>query len=514
MSAETAAPSQLPEDAGDRADSRTAWWRPDRRWVPALVAALIAVLVFAFASRTLIDDAYITLDYARNVAFHLHWGLIPAAMSNTATSALNVLVLALCTAVTDNPVVALGIVFVLSTVAMEVGVRVAARTYQLPGWVGLLAVALVSVNPLLISSIGLEVALGGGLIGLLLAAAATRRPIWFGILSGLLLLTRPDLLIVVVVVFGFQRQWWRGWWKSLLAAIVVTAPWYLWSWLVLGSAVPATLIIKTAQKAWGSYQFDNGEALYFANYPTPTVLSFLPAALGLLAAIIWLVLRVVRRSEGLRKLDRLAALPLAGALYYLAYTLLGVPPYHWYYGPALIWTTVYLAAVIAALWPPTITPVVIRLAGAAVAIALVVVSVGDYASSGLPRDQAQITTNWASPKDYAQIGIAVGRIAGARTVASFGEIGAIAYFCDCSMIDEFSDPGAAAALVNQQIDQMTGLSQRLIRWNFHYLDRNARPVVAQLALVYGAAPVPGALGFWPTTSAWRGPAYVSLVQNH
>src|SRR6478736_1778670 len=36
------------------------------------VAALLALMVH----RSLIDDAYITLSYARNLAFHFHWGLI------------------------------------------------------------------------------------------------------------------------------------------------------------------------------------------------------------------------------------------------------------------------------------------------------------------------------------------------------------------------------------------------------------------------------------------------------
>lgn len=482
--------------------------------MPAVAAALIAGVVFAFARGTLIDDAYITLDYARNLAFHGHWGLIPAATSNTATSALNVLVLALFTAITHNAVVALGIVLVLSTVALEVGLRVAARAYGLPGWLGLLSVALVSVNPLLISSIGLEVALGAGLGGLLVAAAATRRPVWFGVLAGLLLLTRPDLLIVVLVVFFFQPRWYRGWWRSLVAAIVVTAPWYVWSWLVLGSAVPATLVIKTAEKSWGSYQFSNGPLLYDANYPAATVLSFLPMTLGLLTALGWLILRVTRPSDRLRRLDRLAALPLAGALYYLAYTALGVPPYHWYYGPSIIWTTVFLAAAVAALWTPTATSVVSRGFGAALVTALLVTSVWDYGAGGLPRTQAQITTNWATPDDYATVGAAVGKLAGNRTVASFGEIGAMAYFCDCSMIDAFSDPGAVASLVNQRIAASHGLDRKLIGWNFHFLDRTRKPIVTQLALVYTGKPVPGALASWPVTSAWAGPHYVSLVRNH
>ena len=45
------------------------WW--------ALPGALVALAVFLVARDGLVDDAYIVLSYARNVAEHLHWGIIP-----------------------------------------------------------------------------------------------------------------------------------------------------------------------------------------------------------------------------------------------------------------------------------------------------------------------------------------------------------------------------------------------------------------------------------------------------
>ena len=68
------------------------WW--------AVPGALVAAAVFYVAHRGLVDDAYITLSYARNVAEHLHWGMIPAEESNTATSPLNVMMLAVATWIT------------------------------------------------------------------------------------------------------------------------------------------------------------------------------------------------------------------------------------------------------------------------------------------------------------------------------------------------------------------------------------------------------------------------------
>jgi hypothetical protein len=55
--------------------------------------------VYWLVRDSLIDDSDITLAYARNFAVHFHWGLIPQEMANSATSPLNVLLLAAVMAV-------------------------------------------------------------------------------------------------------------------------------------------------------------------------------------------------------------------------------------------------------------------------------------------------------------------------------------------------------------------------------------------------------------------------------
>ncbi|MDN5860892.1 MAG: hypothetical protein L0H84_19985, partial [Pseudonocardia sp.] len=81
-----------------------------------VATAIAAAGAFLLVHDALIDDAYITMSYARNVAFHLHWGLIPDEVANSATSPLNVLLLAAITVVVRDPVVAVGVLFVASVV--------------------------------------------------------------------------------------------------------------------------------------------------------------------------------------------------------------------------------------------------------------------------------------------------------------------------------------------------------------------------------------------------------------
>src|SRR4051812_46773911 len=86
--------------------------RHDDAAVLSAATAVVAAVMYWVVHRSLIDDAFITLVYARNVAFHFHWGLIPERTANSATSPLNVLVIAAMTSVVRNPLLALGFVYV------------------------------------------------------------------------------------------------------------------------------------------------------------------------------------------------------------------------------------------------------------------------------------------------------------------------------------------------------------------------------------------------------------------
>lgn len=90
-------------------------------WGPcAALGALGGALVFLGAHRALIDDAYITLDYARTLARHGQWALEPGHQANTATSPLNVLVLAGLIVLSGAPVWSVGVLLV-ATLAVTGG---------------------------------------------------------------------------------------------------------------------------------------------------------------------------------------------------------------------------------------------------------------------------------------------------------------------------------------------------------------------------------------------------------
>src|SRR4051812_36604963 len=97
-------------------------------------------LMFLLAKNALIDDAYISLSYARNLALDFHWGLIPGETANTVTSPLNALLLGGLTALTRigggvHPFLALGVLSVASAAALGWGWTRIARALALPWWV-------------------------------------------------------------------------------------------------------------------------------------------------------------------------------------------------------------------------------------------------------------------------------------------------------------------------------------------------------------------------------------------
>lgn len=478
----------------------------------AIVTAAAAVVVFALVRSQLTDDTYITLAYARNLATSLHWGLIPGATSNTATSPLNVIALAAITFVVRQPVVACGILFVLSTVGLAAALHRLGEIAGLPRWFAAVAVGLVLVNPLLVSSIGLEVALGAAGVAFLLLFAAEQRPWACGVVAGILLLIRLDLVVFVAAVL-LLRRWPKGWWRSAVAAAAVAGPWFVWSWVVLGSAVPDTLIIKLSQKSWNQWTFTNGPFLYLERYWGATVASFAVGVLGLVAVLVWASLRIRRPSPSLRRLDVFAPFGLGASLHYAAYAKLSVPPYHWYYGPSVVGLTVFFTAAVAATIVAPRTELLRLVAAAGVTVAVVFGGVAAAVDiAGIARRHPPITTNHASPGDYADIGHDLKRRVGSHTVQTAGEIGGLAYFCNCAVVDAFSDRGEVRSMIEDRRRASGAIGRFLIDVNFHFLSGPVGPRKRDFRLVrMGDDAPPGALESWPIQSPWTGSQRVYLL---
>ncbi|WIV58587.1 hypothetical protein [Amycolatopsis nalaikhensis] len=450
----------------------------DKRVLPVVVACVSAA-VFVLARRHLVDDTFITLAYARNLAFHGHWGLLADATSNSATSPANVLALAALTFVVRDAVVAAGVLYVLCQVAFVLALRRLGTA--LPRWFPALTFAALTANPLLLSSIGLEVALGAAVLGWLTVFAVERRPLEFGLTAGALALVRLDLLIFAAVLGISVRSG-----RALLGVVLVALPWFAFSWVVLGAAVPDTFVIKTlqgAQRTWGEWTFANGPLFYIRTAPWPTVLSFLP-----LVALPFAF-----------RLRPFAPLAWGAALYYGAYVLLNVPPYHWYYGPGITAATVCVCA-----WAAS------RRVATGAVLAVVMASVVAYVGSS--REFAPLTSNYASTAKYASIGRDLRELAGSRVVGSAGEIGVLAYTCECAIVDVFADRGLVPAAIDARGSGNRWLRAAL-RVDYAFFDYDVQPRRPDLVLRRLPSPPPDALAHWVIDAPTLGRQDLYLVPN-
>lgn len=525
---------------GHRGDVPAAACGADRRSassrdvVAAVGSAAAAAVLFLLAHRALIDDAYITLSYARNVAYQLHWGVIEQETANTATSPLAVGLLAAVTALVREPVVAVGVVLMATLAATGVWAGRTARLLGLSRLLPVLTVGLLVVNPLLVSTIGLETYLGAALVVGLGYYSAAGRASAAGVVSGLLVLTRPDLVVFAAVAALAVAALRRRLFTVAGIAAAVALPWHVVSWFALGSALPDTFLLKTGSSKWyGSYDFANGWQLYGQVYPVATVLAALPAALGVLCLAAWAVPALRRGISafclqnvsvkasfsafciqnaviGPRLSPGTAALPVVfgiGGLAHLAvFAALGTAPYHWYYGPAVAALSCCAAATVAAL---VHRRGVMALAAAPLAV-LAAISAGLGMVRDVPWTVTPITTNWALPDQYARIGTDLAATVAGSTVTSPGEIGTLAYFCDCAIVDAFSDRGVMVEVIRQNERQAGPLLRAVLELNYRHLDAGP-PRAADHVLRYerdrhAAGPLQ-----WDVTSPWFGPGRVVLV---
>jgi hypothetical protein len=420
----------------------------------ALGGALAGVLLFLLAHDALIDDAYITLDYARSVAFHGQWALEPGHVANTATSPLNVLLLAFFTLVTRTPFVAVAVVSAGSLAVLGLALSGICGRLDWSRWPALLALLLVAANPLLAATVGMETYLAVALIACLGWAVVARRPGVAGLVIGLLVLTRPDLVmfgVAAVVVPSLARRLHI----VVASAALIALPWFAVSWWALGSALPDTALLKVGDH-WGPWTFLNGLQLYFGAYPAAVVLSVVPAVCGAVAALLWSVFRLAGSAVAGAALGIVWG---GGAvLYALLFVALGTAPYHWYYGPSIGSLTL-----LGALSLGTV-PTVVRTVALVVGATGLTLTVAFLAQR--PWSTAPITTNWATAQQYRE---AAALAPAGAVVRSPGEIGTLAYYCDCSVVDGFSDRALIAPLIQQRIGRSGWLGRELLEVNYTHL---------------------------------------------
>jgi hypothetical protein len=501
---------------------RARWLTPGTGAVRAadltiVVGAVVLSIALGWAMQdALIDDVYITLGYARNLAENGQWGVLPDSPANTATSVLNVLMLGILTFVLRDPVVSLGVLHALVAAALAVGLLWLGRRWQVGQLFAAVALPMLMLSPLLASAQGMETMLAVATLVWLLERAAAGQVAGFGYLSGAAVLVRPDLVLVVAVIWLLHPQLRRpAPARQLLGAswraAVVCVPWFVFSWLYFGTAVPDTLVLKTRQ-TWGDFAL-GWWGRYHVHYPEAVEATFVIAGLGLLATAL---LPLLRRLEPATPVISVAAGPAAGAALFGLYLYLDVPPYFWYYGLPVAGLTLALAFAAAAVWKLRLRgrPWMGRAVAGAVIVAAGLPTAyvwSDLLAEHAPLREAPVHGNWASTAEYRQVGLDLADRFGDRpvTIRSAGEFGTIQYFCECLLLDRFSE----RSLIDRWIE-VKSRSSWLMRLNYLWFDADEYDARAQdFHLDYERGHVDERLhpDMWNVYSPTKGPGHFVLV---
>jgi len=291
--------------------------------LPLVYLLAVTALIFLLFSAWGYDDPYITYRYAGNLISGEGFVYNPGEQILSTTTPLFTLLLAATSALWREIPMAANLIGALSIAAGALFLWDLAKTWETPlaGWTALL---LYPTFPLLLATLGSEIPLYVALILGGFAGYARRRYNWAAVFAALAVLARPDGLLVPVLLGTHYLITERHPipWRAVIIFAGLVLPWVVFSSFYFGSPIPATLATKQHQGSMAiSQRFVQGMLVILKPY-SQAWNYWVEACYGLLG-LVW---------AGLRARRWLLFLSW-GAIYFIAYALLGVSRYYWYYAP-------------------------------------------------------------------------------------------------------------------------------------------------------------------------------------
>jgi hypothetical protein len=281
-------------------------------WVIVAIAALVAVFFYLLVSALNfglgfpLDDSWIHLTYARNLAEHGEWAFRLGERSAGSTSPLWTALLSMGFLLDLAPYVwtyLLGwaVLTLLAVYAENIARRlVPSYNSQIP-WAGLFFVFAWHLTWSAVS--GMETLLHGLIILAVLGALITgsRRYLALGVLTGLSVWVRPDgltllgpILFVALVTekTGHLRR--EAIWKTLIGFGSFVLPYILFNLALSGNAMPNTFYAKQAE--YGLFWHSKPMFERISEYLWPILAS--PFLVLIPAAFLWLRKRILAQHWG------------------------------------------------------------------------------------------------------------------------------------------------------------------------------------------------------------------------
>lgn len=382
------------------------------------------------------DDAFITFQYARNLATGNGFVFNPEERILGTTSPLHTLLMAAGHLLTGGALPQFAIaVGTLGTVAQAGFSYLLIRERSRP-LAALCALLLAAGFGDGLAFLALETNVFAGLVLGVVWAVHARRAVVGGLLLGLAFLCRYDAALLVPV---FAFSWWLRWRElprvSLGVSFAVVAPWLLWATWYFGSFLPQTFFAK--QQITPSVAYLSHYLEFFAEAPARVLFGGAgPALMGVASAVAMAAgfLYALSRTRALLPLFAFAALLL------FAYARMG-PHFlqHWHLYPVLLTAQLAFAMGLAGWAGEVAAAMPARKAVAGILGAVALLLVARTATVQLGRSEQLVAGYWFGGRDarYRQIAAWLSEHVRADSALLALEVGTLGYYSKLRMIDPY-----------------------------------------------------------------------------
>ncbi|MBN1372567.1 MAG: hypothetical protein JW987_11570 [Anaerolineaceae bacterium] len=299
----------------------------------------VSLTIYSLFSHWVYDDPFITYRYAENIKNGEGFVYNSGQRNLSTTSPLFAIILSVIGRLWDNLPHLAVLIGSVSLALCGLLLYKLAVLYNTPvlGWVGPL---LLPTFPLLLTTLSSETPLYLALILGSIYTYERKRYIWTGLLSALVILTRPDGALLPVILAAHYLLFIRKPipWKAVLVFLLISAIWFGFAWTYFGTPLPVTLVAKQNQGDMViSQRFLPGIVTTFQYYASEWGYR-IAATLAILGAAF-----VFKQRQWFLLL-------MWTVCYFVAYSLLGVSRYFWYYAPLVPGFIVLVGAGLSVLW--------------------------------------------------------------------------------------------------------------------------------------------------------------------
>ena len=290
---------------------------------PLFYVLFVTATLFVTLSNWSYDDPFITYRYARNFANGFGFVYNYGERVQSTTTPLFTILLAGISLFWDNIPKLANLIGALSLGLGAIFIWDLAQTWQTPvvGWISLL---IYPSFPLLFTTISSETPLYLAFCLGTFAFYAKKDYSFTAILAALATLTRPDGVLVPVILGIHYLLFIKKPipWKAIILFLVPTLVWFTFAWIYFGSPLPVTLAAKQHQESMAiSQSFAQGFITTAKPYTNQWQYIY-----ALVFAAFGLIFSVFQHRTWLLYL-------IWPVLYFIAYALLDVSRYFWYYAP-------------------------------------------------------------------------------------------------------------------------------------------------------------------------------------